>query len=112
MDTFVVRPGGPLLGTEGVGGAKNSARKLMAACLLAEDRYTLSNVPRITDVETMSDVLAAMGVGVQRTGAHELTMDTPGSLTPEARQKAERGRRSLLVQRVSARRRWPCRAPS
>ena len=43
------------------GGAKNSALKLMVACLLAEGRSVLSNVPRITDVDTMAEVLRAVG---------------------------------------------------
>ncbi len=54
VDCFVVRPGGPLSGRVRVGGAKNSALKLMAACLLAEGRHVLHNVARISDVDTMS----------------------------------------------------------
>src|SRR5437763_16896905 len=94
VDRFVVRPGGPLAGTVRVGGAKNSALKLMAACLLAEGRYTLSNVPQITDVETMSDVLVAMGGGVRRTSEHELVIDTPAQLTPGAPYELVEGRRA------------------
>ena len=98
VDRFVVRPGKPLSGSVRVGGAKNSALKLMAACLLAEGRYTLSNVPQITDVETMSDVLVAMGVGVRRTSEHELIIDTPATLTPEAPYElVERMRASVVV---------------
>ena len=62
MDRFVVRPGAPLSGTVAVEGAKNSTLKLMAATLLAQGRHVLSNVPRITDVDTMAEVLAAIGV--------------------------------------------------
>src|SRR3712207_8322729 len=42
-------------------GAKNSALKLMAATLLAEGDYVLRNVPRITDVVYMGELLEAMG---------------------------------------------------
>ena len=62
---FVVRPGGPLHGTVRAGGAKNSALKLMAACLLAEGRHVLTGVPRIVDVEIMAEVLAAIGAQVR-----------------------------------------------
>ncbi|HEX3841076.1 MAG TPA: UDP-N-acetylglucosamine 1-carboxyvinyltransferase, partial [Acidimicrobiales bacterium] len=58
-DRFVVQPNGPLAGTVRAGGAKNSALKLMAACLLAEGRHELANVPRITDVDIMAEVLGA-----------------------------------------------------
>ena len=52
-----VEPSGPLRGTVRAGGAKNSALKLMAACLLAEGCTVLSNVPRISDVDIMAEVL-------------------------------------------------------
>jgi UDP-N-acetylglucosamine 1-carboxyvinyltransferase len=83
-DCIVVRPGPPLSGMVRVGGAKNSVLKLMAAMTLAEGRYVLRNVPRIADVETMSDVLVAMGADVRRTAEHELTVDVPADLVPEA----------------------------
>ena len=45
MDRFVVRPGPPLEGVVRIGGAKNSALKLLAATLLAEGEHVLRNVP-------------------------------------------------------------------
>ena len=57
-------PTGRSRGTVRAGGAKNSVLKLMAACLLAEGRHTLTNVPRITDVDIMAEVLGAMGADV------------------------------------------------
>lgn len=58
----MVRPAGPLKGEVAVQGAKNSALKLMAACVLAEGRYVLRNVPRISDVGHMLALLEAMGI--------------------------------------------------
>ena len=85
MDRFVVTPNGPLSGTVRAGGAKNSALKLMAACLLAEGRHVLTNVPRISDVDTMGEVLGAMGVVVARGDTpDELVVTTPAELLPEA----------------------------
>ncbi|MGH9044191.1 MAG: UDP-N-acetylglucosamine 1-carboxyvinyltransferase [Acidimicrobiales bacterium] len=68
MDRLVIRPNGPLHGRVRVQGAKNSALKLMAACLLAEGRHELRNVPRIVDVEIMSEMLRAVGASVDREG--------------------------------------------
>ncbi len=51
-----------------VSGAKNSALVLMAACLLTQDDLRLSNVPPLTDITAMGEILAALGVRVQRTG--------------------------------------------
>jgi UDP-N-acetylglucosamine 1-carboxyvinyltransferase len=75
--SFVVQPSGPLEGTVRAGGAKNSALKLMAACLLAEGRHELSNVPRIIDVEIMADMLRALGAGVSWSAEGRLVIDTP-----------------------------------
>jgi UDP-N-acetylglucosamine 1-carboxyvinyltransferase len=77
MDQIVVEPSGPLSGTVWAGGAKNSALKLMVACLLAEGRSVLSNVPRITDVDTMANVLRAIGADVERLEDGRLAVTSP-----------------------------------
>jgi UDP-N-acetylglucosamine 1-carboxyvinyltransferase len=102
-DRFVVRPSGPLHGTVRAGGAKNSALKLMAACLLAQGRHVLSGVPRIVDVDIMSDVLTAIGARVERLPATpgepgDLVVDTPAELVPEAPYElVEKMRASVVV---------------
>jgi UDP-N-acetylglucosamine 1-carboxyvinyltransferase len=80
VDQIVVEPSGPLRGTVSAGGAKNSALKLMAGCLLAEGCTVLSNVPRISDVDTMAKVLRGIGAQVERLENGDLTVTTP----PEA----------------------------
>ncbi|QNN51974.1 UDP-N-acetylglucosamine 1-carboxyvinyltransferase [Nocardioides mesophilus] len=54
----------PLHGSVHVGGAKNSALKLMAATLLAAGRSTLTNVPDILDVHVMGRLLEELGCTV------------------------------------------------
>src|SRR5215831_5442550 len=98
MEPIVVRRSGPLSGSVAVGGAKNSVLKLMAATALAEGRYVLRNVPAIADVDCMSDLLASMGMTVVRSGAHELTIDRPAEIVPEAPYElVERMRASIVV---------------
>jgi len=100
VDRLVVTPNGPLSGTIRARGAKNSALKLMAACLLAEGRHVLSNVPRIVDVEIMSDLLAALGATVTRSPSGDLVVETPapGGLSPEAPYElVEKMRASVVV---------------
>ena len=63
-----------LSGDVEVAGAKNSALKLMAAALLVEGTTHLSNVPIISDITIMAEVLHLLGAQVQRDG-HELTID-------------------------------------
>ena len=99
MDRFVVTPNGPLSGTVRAGGAKNSVLKLMAACLLAEGRHVLTNVPQITDVDIMGELLGAMGVDVRRGRTpDELVVTTPADVVPEAPYElVEKMRASVVV---------------
>jgi len=93
-----VRPAGELSGTVAVQGAKNSALKLMAATLLAEGDYVLRNVPRITDVETMGELLTSMGGAVHRAADGSLRIHGGSSCTAEAPYElVERMRASIVV---------------
>src|SRR5947209_11827021 len=70
----------------------------MAASLVAEGRSVLRNVPRIVDVEIMSDLLTSMGADVRRAEDHVLTIDVPADITPEAPYElVERMRASIVV---------------
>lgn len=60
--------GRPLAGEIRVSGAKNSALVLMAACLLTRDTLRLRNVPPLTDIAGMGEILGALGVVVKRSG--------------------------------------------
>jgi UDP-N-acetylglucosamine 1-carboxyvinyltransferase len=104
MDQFVVHRSGPLHGSVRAGGAKNSALKLMAACLLAEGRHVLSGVPHIVDVDIMADVLRSIGGRVTRAevgddgGPGDLLIDVPSVLVPEAPYElVEKMRASVVV---------------
>ncbi len=49
-----------------VSGAKNSALVLMTSALLSEGPLELHNVPQLTDIQGMADILASLGVRVKR----------------------------------------------
>ena len=94
MQAFQVRSEGPLShplhGSAHVGGAKNSALKLMAAALLARGRTTVTNVPDILDVHVMARLLEELGCTVTVThpavqadagsGSGTVTIDVPDEL--------------------------------
>lgn len=61
-----VRGGRRLQGEVILSGAKNSALKLLAACLLTADRCTIHRAPRITDMATMMSMLRALGAEGRR----------------------------------------------
>jgi UDP-N-acetylglucosamine 1-carboxyvinyltransferase len=68
VDVIRVSGGARLAGEVAVVGAKNSALKLMAAALLAPGRSIVGNVPRITDIAVMAEVLRRLGCEVTATG--------------------------------------------
>ncbi|MFI7600940.1 UDP-N-acetylglucosamine 1-carboxyvinyltransferase [Actinoplanes sp. NPDC049681] len=83
VDVIRVKGGARLSGDVTVGGAKNSALKLMAVALLAEGRSVVANVPRITDVAIMGEVLRRLGCDVSFDGG-EATIDVPAEPGSEA----------------------------
>lgn len=76
--SWVIRGGRPLSGDVTVGGAKNTAFKLMIAALLAEDVSVLENVPDVGDTRTVADMIRALGGRVQWEGARSLVLDARG----------------------------------
>lgn len=65
MDKIVIEGGAPLNGEIAISGAKNSAIKLMAVCLLTDEPVELTNMPRLRDTRFMGHLLAHMGVDVE-----------------------------------------------
>ncbi len=77
MSSLVIKPAGPLAGALEAFGAKNAVLKEMAACLLASGEHQLFNVPNITDVAVMAELLEALGCRVYRPALHELRVVVP-----------------------------------
>lgn len=97
-DRIVIRRAAPLRGEVVVPGAKNSVLKLMAATLMADGVYCLSNVPTIADVRIMSDLLEAIGVSTTFGDDRSITMTNHGNITPVAPYElVERIRASINV---------------
>lgn len=64
MDTILVRGNGPLNGEIAIAGAKNACLTLMPATLLTDEPLTLTNAPRLSDIRTMTALLASLGAEV------------------------------------------------
>jgi UDP-N-acetylglucosamine 1-carboxyvinyltransferase len=82
-DLIRVHGGARLVGDVSVVGAKNSALKLMAASLLAEGRTVLRNVPKITDIAIMAEVVRRLGCQVHTDDADGLSIDVPAAIGHE-----------------------------
>ncbi len=74
-EVIIARETKDVSGTVHIGGAKNSALKLIAASMLGQGKTTLANVPHISDIEIMCEVLRSLGATVEW-GDHSLVIDT------------------------------------
>jgi UDP-N-acetylglucosamine 1-carboxyvinyltransferase len=72
--SLLIEGGRRLSGAVTVGGNKNSALPLIAACLLTGEECVLTNVPRIGDVGVMVQLLADLGASVEGAGTSTLTI--------------------------------------
>ncbi len=74
MSSLQIRGGRALTGRLTVGGNKNAALPLMAACLLTTEQCVLENVPCIRDVEVLAALLTDLGAHVEGLGTSTLTI--------------------------------------
>lgn len=66
MKKIIIEGGYPLTGTIKISGAKNSAVALVPASLLAEDTVTIDNIPDISDIKALNEILEYLGSQVTR----------------------------------------------
>ena len=71
---FIVEGGQRLSGAIRPSGNKNAALPIIAAALLTDKRVTLDNVPRIRDVETLVELVGALGAETEWTGRNSLAI--------------------------------------
>jgi len=82
MDRIRIQGGARLKGEIPISGAKNAALPLMAACLLAPETLTLTNVPWLADIAFMADLLR--GLGAQASYSRGPRLAEGGTLTLQA----------------------------
>lgn len=70
MSTFIIEGGQPLKGEIVPQGAKNEALQILCATLLTSEEVMVENIPDILDVNNLIDLLAHMGVSVDRIDRH------------------------------------------
>ena len=75
MDKFVIKGKTKLKGEVEISGAKNAAVAILPATLLIDGITTLENVPNISDVKIICDILNELGAKVTWTSEHSLTVD-------------------------------------
>lgn len=66
MPKIKIEGGHQLTGTITVGGAKNSVVALIPAAILCDEKITISNVPNITDVDDLENILVHLNAKMTR----------------------------------------------
>lgn len=76
MEKLVVTGGRPLQGTVEIGGAKNAAVAIIPATLMADGPCVLENVPTISDVSVLMEIMGDMGAEIHAMSAHSYVIDS------------------------------------
>ncbi len=66
MARYEIHGGNPLNGTVTISGAKNAAVAILPAALLVQGKCRIENVPDISDVRILLDILAGMGAKIEK----------------------------------------------
>ena len=82
MQKIIIDGGKKLKGTIKVSGAKNSAVALIPAALLSSEIVKIDNVPDISDVKALEDILEFLGAKVTREGGL-MTIDSSNVVSKE-----------------------------
>lgn len=97
VSRFLINGGRPLNGEIRVGGMKNATTPIIAATLLIKEPVRLTNVPRLTDVEKMCDILRSLGSTVEWVGENELAIDNAAADLTSLNAKAVKAMRSSIL---------------
>src|SRR6478609_4986045 len=98
MDRLVIRGGRRIEGSVQISGAKNAVLPQIAAALLSSEPLELSNVPEVTDVDTMLDMMREFGVIATRQSERKLILNAADAHNAEAPYDlVRRMRASILV---------------
>ncbi|MCE5276278.1 MAG: UDP-N-acetylglucosamine 1-carboxyvinyltransferase [Syntrophaceae bacterium] len=84
MDKFIIHGGSPLRGEVTISGSKNAALPILCSAILADGDCTYTNVPRLRDIDTITEVLSQLGVRVNRPDKNTIEMDPTNICSFEA----------------------------
>lgn len=76
MEKLVIKGGTRLKGDVVIGGAKNAAVAILPATLLVKGICTINNLPNISDVKIICNILKEFGAKIEWNNEHEITIDT------------------------------------
>ena len=78
MEKYVIHGGTRLNGEVMVSGAKNAAVAILPATILCEEPCMIENIPNISDVASIIDILSEMGAKITVLNKYTLAIDASG----------------------------------
>jgi len=102
MAIFEVEGGHKLKGDIIPQGAKNEALQILCAVLLTKEKVIIGNIPNIVDINKLIELLAELGVKVEKTGHEEYTFQADDVnidylVSPEFKKKGGSLRGSMMI---------------
>ena len=70
MNQYLIRGGRPLFGEITISGAKNAAVAIIPAALLVDGTCRIENIPQISDVTLLLNILEELGARVRVLNRH------------------------------------------
>ena len=75
MTKYVIRGGKPLYGEVEISGAKNAAVAILPATLLVDGVCRIENIPQISDVSLILNILQELGADVRTVNRSTMEID-------------------------------------
>ena len=75
MEKLVITGGVPLKGSVDISGAKNSVLDILAGTLLVNGKCRIENIPDISDVSVILEMIECFGAVIERPDSHTITVD-------------------------------------
>ncbi|HSL85657.1 MAG TPA: hypothetical protein VK861_01840, partial [Bacteroidales bacterium] len=102
MGTFIVQGGKRLSGEITPQGSKNEALQVICATLLTPEKVTIHNIPAISDVSKLIELISSLGVRVERASSSVMsfeagTIDLDYMQSPAFRNQSMSIRGSIMV---------------
>ena len=84
LTKYIIKGGRPLYGTVEISGAKNAAVAIIPAAMLVDGVCRIENIPQISDVTMLLNILRRLGARVRTVDRHTMDIDCSGVRTFKA----------------------------
>ena len=84
LTKYIIKGGRPLYGTVEISGAKNAAVAIIPAAMLVDGVCRIENIPQISDVTMLLNILRRLGARVRTVDRHTMDIDCSGVRTSKA----------------------------